>query len=537
LHRQAGAILAEVYEASLEPHLEELARHCAEGGQLEQAAGYAFRAAQWNDLVFNWTRSTVLYRTALALWDQAGGHEADIATGCERLANLLVNVGLEPERVHELLLRALEYHEKAGNRRRVAKLHARISRAYFLVTDLGIVDVARGLDHYEKARVILEVEPVGAALGWVYDGLSAISFVLNQAGEAVEWAQRGLEVAERLNEPILHANAQYHLAIGTLSGDVAAGQAALEECWRSSIEHGSPWAADAGRFVAAFVAINLRDPRAALAWAAREPDFRTLMSSYWLPPLVVEAHARLGDFAAAERVCCEVQNSWAALGQPSHGNFPGALAALAHWRGDWPEAQRQLEAGVAWARRSGWLIAGTAAAHRLGEVYLEQGNPSGAEEILRWALDLHRAGSQVLGQIAVVCTLIELTTRQGRLDEARAYLAEAQEILGRPEDWRGLPAGVALAECQVRAAEGRWVEAEAAFQRAIDISQRYELCWDEAKVYHAWGSALLDAEKTSADLSKRLLARGLFSQALTLWETMGAQPYAERCRRRLAELG
>src|SRR5262249_55141830 len=57
---------------------------------------------------------------------------------------------------------------------------------------------------------------------------------------------------------------------------------------------------------------------------------------------------------------------------------------------------------------------------------------------------------------------------------------------------------------------------------------RYALPWDEAKVYYEWGCALAatDGER----------AREMLGEALALWEPMGAAPYAERCRQRLAEL-
>ncbi len=123
------------------------------------------------------------------------------------------------------------------------------------------------------------------------------------------------------------------------------------------------------------------------------------------------------------------------------------------------------------------------------------------------------------------------------MDEARAQLAQAQMLLTECEDWGGLPGGLALAEGLVRAAEDRWGEAESAFRRAVAVSQQYELRWDEAKVYFEWANALIGREPEKLDLQKRLMTQGLLGRATALWEPMGALPYAERCRQKLAELG
>jgi len=101
------------------------------------------------------------------------------------------------------------------------------------------------------------------------------------------------------------------------------------------------------------------------------------------------------------------------------------------------------------------------------------------------------------------------------------------------EGFGGLPGDVYLAEGMVRAAENRWEEAEVAFQRAVNTYQEYSLPWDEAKVYYEWACALMGKEGQES----KERARALLSQALALWEPMGALPYAERCRKKLAELG
>ena len=124
----------------------------------------------------------------------------------------------------------------------------------------------------------------------------------------------------------------------------------------------------------------------------------------------------------------------------------------------------------------------------------------------------------------------------GQVEQARAHLATAHEILARSEDWGGLPVGVALAEGLIRSTEGRWSEAEAAFRRAIDVNQQHELRWDEARVYDEWASALLKQDSQRIDKQRWQRARELLARALALWEPMGARPWVAKAHHASAAL-
>ncbi|MDO8615546.1 MAG: hypothetical protein Q7T33_07375, partial [Dehalococcoidia bacterium] len=45
-HLRAGQAIEQVYDANIEAHLEELARHFVEGNDAEKAADYAYRAGR-----------------------------------------------------------------------------------------------------------------------------------------------------------------------------------------------------------------------------------------------------------------------------------------------------------------------------------------------------------------------------------------------------------------------------------------------------------------------------------------------------------
>ena len=54
------------------------------------------------------------------------------------------------------------------------------------------------------------------------------------------------------------------------------------------------------------------------------------------------------------------------------------------------------------------------------------------------------------------------------------------------EDWFGLAAGVFLSQALVAAAEDRYDEDEAAFQRTVDTSEQHGMLYDQAQALYEW---------------------------------------------------
>src|SRR5262249_42834097 len=103
------------------------------------------------------------------------------------------------------------------------------------------------------------------------------------------------------------------------------------------------------------------------------------------------------------------------------------------------------------------------------------------------------------------------------------------------QDWGGRAVPLALVQGLLWAAQDRIADADAAFAQALTLTQRFALRWDEAQVRWEWANALL-ASQPAGGATVQQQARRLLQQAEDLWATMGARPYAERCRRKLADL-
>ncbi len=146
-------------------------------------------------------------------------------------------------------------------------------------------------------------------------------------------------------------------------------------------------------------------------------------------------------------------------------------------------------------------------------------------------VEQHFGASDLCGsELALLPHICELYLLTGRLEMAGHHLRQAQNIAGGLTDYRGLEGDLRLAEGLVFAALGNWGDAEAVFQKAIQVYQKYILPWDEARVCYEWAIALM---AKGSDGARDAPAQALLGRALSLWEPMGAARYAELCRQRL----
>jgi predicted ATPase/DNA-binding CsgD family transcriptional regulator len=533
-HLQAGRVLEALYAGREEAHLEELARHFVEGNDPEKGADYAYRAGVRADRLYSWSRSIPLYRTGLTLWERLGGHIEQRAAVCERLGDACFKSSLDSPEALGCFERALALYEELGNRRKQATIHSQIGRELLAGSSPAVYDAAAARRHLDTAREILEELPESMALGLVYATLATCERRSNRWLDSAEWTRKAIAVGERLQQPALIAHGRAFMGADLAAlGDFAAASAMLEDAWSLATQQNLAFQASESRLVGTLVALYYRFPRFGLDWAARPPDFGTHHSASFIPAALVGIHALMGNFVEAERILRELRERLEADGQPTHSAVPYTIAPFFLLKGEWERAERFMTEALDWASRVGMGESFGHLSEQLGTLYLEMGAPDHAEPHLSRAVARATAGVDNAQRVNILPKLAMLYLRTGRPDEAEQSLGAAREILGRATKWGGLPAEVDLAEGLVRAAAGRWPEAEEAFARAIATDQRFSLPWDEAKVYYEWSCSLLDA----GGPKRREQARELLGRALALWEPMGAAPYAERCRQRLAEHG
>ena len=127
-------------------------------------------------------------------------------------------------------------------------------------------------------------------------------------------------------------------------------------------------------------------------------------------------------------------------------------------------------------------------------------------------------------ELSLLPPLSESYLRLGRKEEAHTCLDRAREILAMPEDWKGLAAGVALAEAILAVAEQRWPAAETSFQQAVETNQRHGWLYDEARALYEW--AVMGLERDGPGDRRRGME--LLDQSLANFQRCDAKRDVER---------
>jgi non-specific serine/threonine protein kinase len=128
----------------------------------------------------------------------------------------------------------------------------------------------------------------------------------------------------------------------------------------------------------------------------------------------------------------------------------------------------------------------------LAESYRMRGEYARAAQCLRQGLALAAEAADaadVLYELIARSRLALVLADAGQAQEARPQIERCREILGAGEDWRGLAGHVARAEAALAAADGRFYDANAQFEKAIANFKRYTLPHEEADTFLHWGRA------------------------------------------------
>ncbi len=426
-----------------------------------------------------------------------------------------------------------------GDRVAAARVSFYLGRCYVVSPDLSVIDQTRAAAPLHSARATLEELPESETLGWVYMMLGTMHGYRLQAMEWTGWLERAREVADRLQLPALQANVGVLVGFSLQAqGRIAEGAATVARAWELAAERNLPFQADRARSNSA-VGLLLYDPRRGRDWANRQPDFHTFPSRLELPAIRVALMARLGEFAAAEEERQRLSRALNEGGLRLPGMYAHEVARYHYLRGDWPEARHALEDALELHLRAQNLLLAARTANLLGEVCRDQHDYDSAVRHLVWSVDRCREGGAAAFQVEALLPLSGAFADLGQTDQAGVHLDEAFGLLASFDNPGAQLAAAARIEGVVRAAQGRWPEAEAAFERACAIACQYGVRWDEAKALQEWGRSgqrLAAFAPSGPEPPGHATSEERIRQAYAKWEEMGAGEYVQRCQEQSAYL-
>lgn len=500
LHRRAAEAMERLYAPNLTPHVAALASHwrlAGSFGDRDKLLDYSLRAGENARAVFAYEEAARHWQTSLALSEAREPGSEQRAMLLERLGDLMCVSGLGWEKGIAYLETAIQQYTARGEAERAAEVHTHLGE--YCSTFLGLRDIPGALVHFRTAEALLAQRPEQASLGHIFIGRAAAALAGVQTEEGLAASKRAMEVAERLGDEALWANAAcLHGSHLCASGQLAAGLGLLDRAWETADRLNHVVAGYAATWQRSWWSLRLGDTREAEELCLRElrkpRAAQAPVQRSRLLQRLGQCHHQAGSLDAA----------WSALAESDIRMESEPLRA--NWEGNWEQAQTLwMEQRVAY-RRAGDCLNEMVALRYLGMVAERRGQHVQAETLLQEALAIAGDGANVLYEIAIRVALALIACTTGHLEKARRHVMRSQEILAGGEDWRGLVGSVIAAEAAATFDE----DPDAAgrrFEQAIAIFRRYTLPWDEAEALTSWARGLLRVGRKAA-AAARLEAAG-----------------------------
>jgi class 3 adenylate cyclase len=426
------------------------------------------------------------YAEALALWPPADAERADLLF---RQAQVV-----EDDRREQLLAQARDALVASGDEEQAAEASAFLAR---LVWQHGDRDAS--LEHLAHAEQLAANARPSRGKTRVL-ATSARQRALageNATGRAL--AAEALEMAEQLGLPELRAHALATIGLALMN----VGEGGRREMERA-LE---------------------------IALAANSPEAASILNN-----LAVEA-AFTGDFAREDRLMAEAEEIANRFGHRANARFSRGNHIWTRWAvGAWDEALAMADEFIDQCEHDPHYLEQLVRTTR-GWIRLGRGDESGAVADFERAVD---QGRRIGDPQAVIRPLMECGyayARVGRLDEARAQIAEALALLHERSEWAGLvetitPVAARLGiENEVRAL------LDAAPDGIFEQVARAGLDGDESRaadLFATTGSPTFEAFHRLA-AAENLLAVGRreegeaeLERALAFYRSVGATAYLER---------
>ncbi|HSJ58462.1 MAG TPA: PP2C family protein-serine/threonine phosphatase, partial [Anaerolineae bacterium] len=460
---------------------------------------------------------------------------------------LLVQLGeslVRQDRMDEALgtwQQAIELYRAAGNLDGVARLYARAARAAWYADD-----TPRGLALSEEGLRVVAGAPESADQSRLLHEVARAYHFNGMSDRALPLVRHALDMARRHGAVDVEADAL--ATLGVLPGvpkdeALAALHTAAELAREHDLRH------IAGRIhhnlglMTGSITGDLNAAREHFREAVRIARRRGVASEEALSCMTVfDVSMALGDLPGSEQALFRIRELIETIPDPEtiRLEVDSMEANLYGVRGQWDRAvalQRRVAAG---AERRGNLQRFLSAARGMAELALEldslgipiepaQDRWSEAEAALERALAATLSG--LGGRVFPLCTLSAIRSRQGRLDEARALIAEAEfHVPNATYAWNEQMLRRARAELAM--AEGRWDEALVITEQIAAADQHYRLPWNRAGSLRQ----LADIHVRRGEPADLERAQHLLRQAREIYEEIGLDSYAALTHERIEML-
>ena len=534
LHARVAEALEELCGSNAQTHAAELAYHFAQAEPVlgaEKVVKYSLIAGERATEVFAWEEAIGHYKTILNLLEES---EGDLGQQADVLAKLALVTG--SGRGHgdvSYWEKALSFYERLGDHKKAAVIHLRLGQR----GGMDVLEWQQRHAHSLKAVELLETLGDGPELAQAYVQLgdhAAHGHGLKSS--AVPLMEKGMNMAEMLGDGlgVMQAARLLGHVLVYHTGEIQRGLDLCYLAWEEARRMNNPVGLCQAAINLSREYASLRDAEVALHWAEQaekaseetgmlQSRIISTLAVAWALVLRGDTAEALSRLEAAQQLARE---SGIELNQlTSEVPFMVVPGRVHVFLGKWQQAEIELLQLLQVNKQINsatfqpfWVLP------VLGWLYQEMGDFTSAKMWLGETAAVAQAGGDYPPELLVRAVLAQVECEEAELEQAAGHLRRAKEILAQGSGWRGLVAEVYLAEGMLATAEKHWPEAEAAFQRAIEINRQYHLPYYEAKTLLEWGHMYL-ARHGPGDLDHGMK---FINQAIPIFQTIQAPRMAEK---------
>jgi predicted ATPase/tRNA A-37 threonylcarbamoyl transferase component Bud32 len=530
LHLSVGSALEKVYAKNVDQHFGELAYHFLEGGDKNKALEYFLKAGEKALKVYAHNEAYSYLHNALELLEEKADNLETRARITESLGDTKAWIG-ENSACMEYWNKSITLRNQIADRKGLSRLHAKMSHVLWDV----VGDKDKAWEHHRASLDILEREPESVELAGLYEDISRMFWRRGQSSEALSFAQKAFELAQKLGSPEVLSECYNDLGVlSKHSGEVEKCIDYCEQGLRIAVENNCTRAAlrsynnlggayeTAGEFQKAFET-HLEGYK-----LAKEVGEMHLMSwigvarlawSYWLMGELQKSTSLLGELLVVNKrlkntvIICQIMCAFG-IDCLSSGELDRSLQYMME--------ARDIIRGVAEYQFSGEV------AYWLGELFVEMENYAEAEKHLNESKSIYeKAGDAECQFTEVFPALSKLCLKKGEIEKARELIEKTYEHATKSKN-RLLMVDAEKLKAMLFREQKNWEQSIQHFEKSLQgyksLNAQKWYVHQFTELLYEYGSMYLDRNEEN-DKEK---AYSFLDQALLIYQKMDAKKKIEK---------
>ena len=507
IHTKIAHAMEDLYERERDRHLEELAHHYVQGGEVAKAIEYSLMAGDRAAQLYAHSEAKKHYGNVLDLLEEEQRNE--------RL-EVLIKIGDVSYRMGEYG-ECVSYYRNAvvmaahlKQNRKIAQLYSKLGYAHWFFGN----DKQGALENYKEGLRVLEEEQDTAEEATICQGIARLLVNTGEVDTGLEWCQKAIEIARKLSAHEVLAQALQTLAIGlpTNQKNKADIFRYLEDSLSISTEHGleDPACRAHVNLGSDYYHIKADYAKAKETYSKGIEYSRKIgylnYEAFLGAELALYAYIPLGEWDKALEVANHSLRIGSEIGEL---HIPKSLIPLAVanlLKGNVDRAEEYLSRAYPLAEKSQWAEIIYYCCWALGKLYIKKNNLEKAEQHLIRGLQVGWAPP-----VEIYFELVNVYCTRGDLEKAQEFYQRIRS--GAEElDEKWVYAFERWAYGLLASVSEDWNEAKEALKRSSELWSELKHPYHYAQTVLELGNAL--AKSGDVEGARKWVedARGVFTQ-------------------------